>query len=99
MRDLAQAQIQISKEKGAEFFETYRKKMFPWVEKSQERDADHHKKLLEHLVKKGPIRVTALKMPEAKSRLVQRKERAPMSAEQKQKNNELYKKLGKSIPV
>lgn len=99
MRDLAVAQMQISKEKGVELFNEYRQKMFPWVDKAQEREKDFHKNLLAQIVKNGPISVTPLHTPQAKSRLVQRKERVETTPAQRKRQNDLYKKLGKSIPV
>lgn len=103
-RDLALAQIQISKEKGVEAFNDYRKVMFPWVDTAQKREEDTHKKLLEQLVKAGPLSITPMKSASGKirSRLVQRKEaseKKPNTEEQRKKQNELYKQLGNMIPV
>lgn len=98
-RDLALAQIQLSKEKGAEFFNDYRKAMFPWIDTAKKRDEDSHKKLLEQIVKNGPLSVRPLHMPQAKSRLVHRKEKVKTTEDKRRDQNELYKKLGKSIPV
>ncbi len=98
IRDLALAQIQVAKDRGIEFFDDYRKKMFPWIETAKGREKDQHTKLLEQIVKAGPLVVRPLGMPKAKSRLVERKERS-LTPEQKKSREELYKKLGKSIPV
>lgn len=102
-RDLALAQIQISKDKGVEVFNEYRKAMFPWVDTAQKREETNHKKILEQIVKAGPLSIKPLQMGGGKmrSRLVQRKEvrEQPTSEEQLKQQNELYKKLGSMIPV
>ncbi len=99
MRDLALAQIQISKDKGVEFFNAYQKAMFPWVETGKARIEDQHKQILERAVKNGPLSIRPLNMKPMKSRLVQRVEKKQATAEQRRKQDELYKKLGKSVPV
>jgi hypothetical protein len=101
MRDLAVAQIMVSKEKGAEVFDKYTKTMFPWMEVAKNRDDEQHKKILEQIVKAGPLTVVPMQEKKGKSRLVQRRETksGPLTPEQKKKQNELYKKLGKSIPT
>ncbi len=103
-RDLALAQIQISKDKGVEIFNEYRKAMFPWVDTAQKREETNHKKILEQIVKAGPLSIRPLQMGGGKmrSRLIQRKEvreQQPASEEQLKQQNELYKKLGNMIPV
>lgn len=98
MRDLAMAQIQISKDKGTEVFNEYRKTMFPWIDKAKVRDEDMHKKILSEVIKLGPLGVTPINMKPVRSRLVQRVERKA-SPDQVRQQNELYKKLGKTIPV
>ncbi len=103
-RDLALAQIQISKDKGVEAFNEYRKAMFPWVDTAQKREEDTHKQLLEKIVKAGPPSISPMKMGGGKmrSRLVQRKEVSEnkvVTEEQRKKQNELYKQLGSMIPV
>ena len=101
-RDLALAQIQLDKDKGLERFNEYRKTMFPWVETAKKRDEDFHRKLLADVVKQGPLFVQATHTPKFKSRLVQRieKDKTPkVTREVLQKQNEIYKRLGKTIPV
>lgn len=97
------AQIQLDKEKGLERFNEYRKTMFPWVETAKKRDDDMHKQLLERAVKSGPLVITASgkNKNEIKSRMVQRVQRAsPADAKAEiRKQNELYKRLGKTVPV
>jgi hypothetical protein len=100
MRDLALAQIQVSKEKGAEAFNEYRKVMFPWVETAVKRDDIQHKELLERIVKAGPLSVRPMEEKKVRSRLITHKEvKGPMTEEQRAKQNELYSKLGKTIPI
>jgi hypothetical protein len=102
MRDLALAQIQISKDKGVEFFNEYQKAMFPWIETGKGRVEDHHKKMLEQAVKMGPLSIKPVSAKPMKSRLVQqvqKKQTAAEAAAQRRKQDELYKKLGKVIPV
>lgn len=100
LRDLVVAQMAVSKEKGVEFFADYRKAMFPWVETAVKRDDDQHKKLLEQLVKAGPLSVRPLEEKKVRSRLIKHKEvKGPMTEEQRKKQNELYGKLGKIIPI
>lgn len=100
MRDLAFAQVQVSKDKGVEVFNEYRKAMFPWIDTAQKRDEGQHKQILEQFVKSGPMTVRPLQEKKLKSRLIQRKEiKGPLTEDQKKKQNELYKKLGKTIPV
>lgn len=97
-RDLALAQIQIDKERGLERFNEYRKEMFPWVDTAKKREEDAHKEILEKVVKGGPLVVRAMHQPRLKSRLVQRVEKKA-SPEQRRQQDDLYKKLGKTIPV
>lgn len=105
MRDLAVAQILVSKEKGAEVFDKYTKTMFPWTEVAKTREEDQHKKILEQIVRAGPLTVRPMQEMKSKSRLVQKKEAksastsSPMTPEQKKKQNEFYRKLGKTIPT
>jgi hypothetical protein len=104
MRDLAMAQIQVSKDKGIELFNEYRKAMFPWVDTATKREETNHKKILEQFVKAGPIGVRPLQEKRLRSRMVHRKEmKQDMTEEQKRekkrKQDELYAKLGKTIPV
>jgi len=101
-RDIAMAQLQVSKDKGIEYFNDYRKTMFPWVEAAKARDEDQHKKLLEKLVKAGPLAIRPLNVKPATSRLVKRKEqRETKETEQQRRDrqNALYKKLGSIVPV
>lgn len=101
-RDLAMAQIQISPEKGVEVFHKYQKAMFPWVDSGKGRVEDHHKKLLDQAVKMGPLSIKPVGAKPVKSRLVkqvQKKQSAAEAALQRRKQDELYKKLGKVIPV
>jgi hypothetical protein len=101
-RDLALAQIQLDKDKGLERFNEYRKNMFPWVETAKKRDDDAHKKLLEEVVKRGPISIRAMHQPKLRSRLVQRVEKhqaSKVTKEVLQQQNDLYRRLGKTVPV
>ena len=100
MRDLSLAQIMIAKESGAKAFDEYAKVMFPWIETSKKRDGDQTKDLLQKIVKAGPLTVRPMQEQKVKSRLVQKREmKGPMTDEQRKKQNELYSKLGKSIPI
>lgn len=105
MRDLAMAQIQVAKDKGVELFNEYRKAMFPWVDTATKREETNHKKILEQFVNAGPIGVRPLQEKRLRSRLIQRKEQSqePVTEEQKRerkrKQDELYAKLGKTIPL
>ena len=98
MRDLSLAQIQLNKDKGAERFNEFRKLMFPWIETAKARDDDEHKRVLKEVIGRGPLVVKATSQQRVKSRLVQRVDgqRQQLTKEQQ---NELYKRLGKSIPV
>jgi hypothetical protein len=98
MRDLALAQIQLNKDKGAERFNEFRRLMFPWIETAKKRDEDEHKKILKEVVSRGPLVVRAAGQQRLKSRLVQRVERQDPKVTRDQQNA-LYSRLGKSIPV
>jgi len=102
MRDLAMAQIQISPDKGVEVFHSYQKAMFPWIDATKGNVENHHKKLLEQAVKMGPLSIKPVGTKPMKSRLVQqrqKKQTAAEAAQQRQKQDALYKRLGKVIPV
>lgn len=104
MRDLALAQIQISKSKGAELFNEYRRAMFPWIETAKKRDEDTHKELLKKIVQAGPLAIRPMGLGKPmRSRLVQRVERPELTPEQlkekRAKQDELYRKLGKIVPI
>jgi len=101
-RDLALAQIQLDKDKGLERFNEYRKTMFPWVETAKKRDDEAHRKILDEAVKRGPLVVRPLHQQKIKSRLVQRVEKHQASKATKevlQQQNDLYRRLGKTVPV
>lgn len=99
LQELAQAQLILDKEKGLERFLEYQKQRFPWVETAKTREKDLHKKILEDVVKRGPILVTAEnKKPGIRSRMVQHTQKK-MTPEERHKQNEFYKKLGKVIPT
>lgn len=98
MRDLALAQMQITKDKGIDFFNDYRKAMFPWIETAKVREGDQQRKLLEHVVKMGPLSVKSMGTKPLKSRLVRQIDRK-LTEEQRRGQNELYKRLGKSLPI
>lgn len=100
MRDLALAQVMVDKEKGIDRFNEYRKTMFPWIETAKRRDEDAHKKLLKEVVQQGPLVVRAVHQPRMRSRLVQRIEQSQVpTKEVLRKQDDLYKRLGKTIPV
>lgn len=97
-KELAMAQIQIDKEKGLEQFEKYRKKMFPWVDTAKRREKDIHQKVLLAAVKAGPMTVTPLQQPKARSRLVQRREVAKPTVLNKKRLDNIYSQIGKVVP-
>lgn len=96
---LALAQVQLDKEKGVERFNAFREILFPWIETAKRRDADMHKKILADAVKGGALTVRALSQPKIRSRMVQHVESKASRRASLQKQDSLYKHLGKSIPV
>lgn len=92
------AQIQIDKEKGLEQFEKYRKKMFPWVDTAKKREKDVHQRVLLDAVKAGPMVVTPIQQPKARSRLVQRREVEKPPVLNKKRLDGIYSQLGKVVP-
>jgi hypothetical protein len=76
--------------------------MFPWVETAKKRNDEAHRKILDEVVKRGPLVVRPLHQQKIRSRLVQRVEKHQASKATKevlQQQNELYRRLGKTVPV
>lgn len=93
MRDLATAQLMIDKDHGMKKFNEYQKKRFPWTETATNRDKDMYKQILLDELKKGPLLVRPMGNNKVKSRLISK------ATKTDGKSNELYKKLGKGIPI
>lgn len=97
LRALAQAVI--SKDKGKEAFDEYMKVAFPWLATSKRRERDDHVKVLLEEVKKGGLGIKPLWEEKMRSRLKHKViEREPVQ-KTRDEMNQLYKKLGKAIPV
>jgi len=98
----AQAQIHMDKEKGVEAFEEYMKIAFPYLESVKKRERSDHIKALESWTKQGPLKITPMLAPRMQSRLKHKIVEVDRDRDPKRdpkKANDLYKKLGKSLPV
>lgn len=85
----ALAQIQLDAEKGIEAFEEYVKVAFPGHTSRKREEAEEARKALQQWVGTGPLKVSPLQRPTARSRLKQRVV-ARMAA---QEDSELYNKV------
>jgi hypothetical protein len=99
----ALAQSIIAKEKGKEVFDEYMKVAFPWLETQKKRDHAEHIRILNDEVKKGGLAIKPLwkgqenrMRSRLKTKVVDRTDAPRKTAEQM---NQLYKKLGKVVPV
>lgn len=94
----AMSQINVDKDKGVEAFEDYMKIAFPYIEAQKGRDKQEHLERLKQEIGRGPVSITAVMQTKMRSKLktkmVQRKK--PQSREEA---DDLYKKLGDSIPI
>jgi hypothetical protein len=85
----ALAQVTIDKDKGIEAFEDYMKVAFPSLESRKKEQATEAHSALKQWVGTGPIKVTPLQMPKARSRLKERIVARMASRE----DRELYSKV------
>jgi hypothetical protein len=85
----ALAQLIVSKEKGIEAFEDYMRIAFPALESRKKEKAEEAHKALQAWIGSGPLKVTPLQPPTARSRLKQR----VVARMAKKEDNRLYKEV------
>lgn len=94
----ALAQIMINQDKGVEAFEEYMKIAFPYLEATKRRHSESVAKMIDQEIKRGAFAITAQAQPvlrsKMKSKIAARKEEMT-----KKQANDLYGKMGRSIPT
>lgn len=89
------SQIVIDKEKGISAFEEYMKLAFPYLEATKRRERQGHVEHLKSWVGRGPMAIRALPQANLKSRVAAA--RARVKPQSQQEEQQLYKKIGRSI--
>ena len=92
----ALSQIIMDQEKGVEAFEEYMKLAFPYLESIKGRDKQMHIDILKQEISRGPMMVTPMQQPMAKSRLKRRVVNVKRSREG---TEGLYKGMGDVLPL
>lgn len=97
-RDQAMAIVQINPKAAVEAMEDYRKALFPWASKSEDKEKGDHVKSLMAEIGMGPLVITEQRTKPISSRMKAKVIDVSDVREKNERVGQFYAKLGKVIP-